>query len=252
MNQLKGDIGSALKIVKGLNIASGTISGIQGVGNLGLLFAGGKGGSNVLSTTFELGRKLVTVAGVNIPDPGTLNKIGTGLNIAGSVFTATFSIISAITISYQQADLDEKKELFDQEMTEYMKLKQDMSQKQLFLFEVFMTTETKQKVCEELSTLIRMVNNAIREAKMITKTWTDIYQQIDSMRKTSQAGQTYSDEQDKEAAFNKVFDFLRGMNSDWTTIQTISLTISDTFNENEENDLEKDIAMNEILENSLE
>ena len=71
------------------------------------------------------------------------------------------------------------------------------------------------------------------------------------MRKTSQAGQTYLDELEKEAAFNKVFDFLRGMNGDWKTIQNISLTISDTFNENEENDLKKDMAMKEILENEL-
>ena len=63
-------------------------------------------------------------------------------------------------------------------MTKYMKLSQGMSQKKLFLFEIFMTTETKQKVSENLSTLIRMVDNAIREAKMITKTWTDIYQQV--------------------------------------------------------------------------
>ena len=111
-----------------------------------------------------------------------------------------------------------------------MQLTMDLGEKKMFFKEVIMTTETKMEASKKLEVLIRKITNAITEARMISRVWTDIYQEVEDMRKTASAGKSYMSDKEKKTKFEKIFEYLNGTVEDWKVIKKLALTITNTFN----------------------
>ena len=128
---------------------------------------------------------------------------------------------------------------FDEELTKYMELSKDLTNKEIALNKIGMSIETKKASTEKLTLIIHKIQNAIDEARKVTDVWIVISEEIKSMKtEASVARNNLPQGEEKKEKFDELYDYLSSTYEDWKSIQVQGLELTNVFNQDTQTDSE--------------